>query len=331
MKIALVSDAWLPQTNGVVRTLRETARCLEAAGHTVAAVTPTPFRTFPCPTYPEIRLAALPWRRVRRILDDFGPDAVHVATEGPIGLAGRRWCREHGQTFTSSFHTRFPEYVRLRAPIPVGWTWRMLRWFHDAAERTLVPTPTQQEELSARGFHSPVVWGRGVDTALFRPELRGELPGPGPHLMYMGRVSVEKNIEAFLRLKMPGTKWVVGGGPALDAFRQAWPAVNFVGPKYGEGLATWLASADVFVFPSRTDTFGIVLLEALACGLPVAAFPVPGPRDVVCNGESGVLDEDLQQAVEGALQLDRATCRRHALDHTWERATAQFCTYLEAC
>lgn len=206
----------------------------------------------------------------------------------------------------------------------------MLRWFHDAAERTLVPTPTQQEELTARGFHSPVVWGRGVDTALFRPELRGELPGPGPHLMYMGRVSVEKNIEAFLRLKMPGTKWVVGGGPALDAFRQAWPAVNFVGPKYGEDLATWLASADVFVFPSRTDTFGIVLLEALACGLPVAAFPVPGPRDVVCNGESGVLDEDLQQAVEGALQLDRATCRRHALDHTWERATAQFCTYLEA-
>ncbi len=330
MKIALVSDAWLPQTNGVVRTLRETARCLEAAGHTVAAVTPVPFRTFPCPTYPEIRLAALPWRRVRRILDDFRPDAVHVATEGPIGLAGRRWCRERGQTFTSSFHTRFPEYVRLRAPIPVGWTWRMLRWFHDAAERTLVPTRTQQEELTARGFHSPVVWGRGVDTALFRPELRSELPGPGPHLMYMGRVSVEKNIEAFLRLDTPGTKWVVGGGPALDAFRQAWPAVNFVGPKYGEDLATWLASADVFVFPSRTDTFGIVLLEAMACGLPVAAFPVPGPLDVVRNGESGVLDEDLQRAVEGALQLDRAACRRHALDHTWERATAQFRAYLEA-
>jgi glycosyltransferase involved in cell wall biosynthesis len=200
MKIALVSDAWLPQTNGVVRTLRETTRCLEAAGHTVRAVTPIPFRTFPCPTYPEIRLAALPRRRVQRILDDFRPDAVHVATEGPIGLAGRRWCRERGQVFTSSFHTRFPEYVRLRAPIPVDWTWRMLRWFHDAAERTLVPTRTQQEELAARGFHSPVVWGRGVDTGLFRPELRGELPGPGPHLMYMGRVSVEKNIEDFLRL-----------------------------------------------------------------------------------------------------------------------------------
>lgn len=329
MKIALVSDAWLPQTNGVVRTLRETTRCLEAAGHTVRTVTPIPFRTFPCPTYPEIRLAALPRRRVQRILDDFQPDAVHIATEGPIGLAGRRWCRQRGQVFTSSFHTRFPEYVRLRAPIPVDWTWRMLRWFHDAAERTLVPTRTQQEELAARGFHSPVVWGRGVDTGLFRPELRGELPGPGPHLMYMGRVSVEKNIEAFLRLETAGTKWVVGGGPALESFRQAWPAVNFVGPKYGEDLATWLASADVFVFPSRTDTFGIVLLEAMACGLPVAAYPVPGPRDVVNEGESGVLDDDLQRAVDGALQLDRAACRRHALEHTWERATAQFCSYLE--
>ena len=330
MRIALVSDAWLPQTNGVVRTLVETSRCLEAAGHRVRAVTPLPFLTFPCPSYPEIRLAAWPWQRVRRILDEFEPDAVHIATEGPIGLAGRRWCASRGLIFTTSFHTRFPEYVRLRAPIPETWTWRALRWFHDAAARTLVPTTTQQAELAARGFRSPVVWGRGVDTGMFRPDRRGELPGPGPHLMYMGRVSVEKNIEAFLRLKVPGTRWVVGGGPALDSLRAAWPDVNFVGPKYGTELATLLASADVFVFPSRTDTFGIVLLEAMACGLPVAAYPVPGPRDVVRDGETGVLHEDLETAVHGALALDREACRRLALEHSWERATEQFCSHLVA-
>ena len=328
MKIALVSDAWLPQTNGVVRTLGETARCLRALGHQVRAVTPLPFFTFPCPTYPEIRLAAWPWHRASRILDEFQPDAVHIATEGPIGMAGRRWCRKRGMVFTTSFHTRFPEYVRLRAPIPEAWTWGMLRWFHDAAARTLVPTQTQQAELSARGFHSPVVWGRGVDTEIFRPDRRTRLPGPGPHLMYMGRVSVEKNIEAFLRLDLPGTRWVVGGGPSLETLRAAWPDVNFVGPKFGIELATLLASADVFVFPSRTDTFGIVLLEAMACGLPVAAYPVPGPRDVVRNGATGVLDEDLATAVRGALGLDRAACRRQALEHSWERATEEFCAHL---
>jgi len=328
MKIALVSDAWLPQTNGVVRTLQETARCLEALGHQVRAVNPLPFRTFPCPSYPEIRLAAWPWQRSTRILDEFEPDAVHVATEGPIGLAGRRWCQSRGQVFTTSFHTRFPEYLRMRAPVPENWTWRVLRWFHGAAARTLVPTATQQAELSSRGFHSPVVWGRGVDTALFHPSRRIELPGEGPHLMYMGRVSVEKNIEAFLRLDFPGTRWVVGGGPALEAFRAAWPKVNFVGPKHGVALATMLASADVFVFPSRTDTFGIVLLEAMSCGLPIAAYPVAGPRDVVRHGDTGILDEDLARAVQGALELDRNACRRQALQHSWERATEQFCAHL---
>jgi len=328
VKIALVSDAWLPQTNGVVRTLGETTRCLEAAGHTVRAVTPVPFFTFPCPTYPEIRLAAWPWRRVSRILAEFQPDAVHIATEGPIGLAGRRWCRKHGMCFTTSFHTRFPEYVRLRAPIPESWTWRVLRWFHDGGARTLVPTSTQQAELSSRGFRRPVVWGRGVDTELFHPARRTQLPGPGPHLVYLGRVAVEKNIGAFLELDVPGTRWVIGGGPALDFFRRAWPGVNFLGPKYGVELATLLASGDVFVFPSRTDTFGIVLLEAMACGLPVAAYPVPGPRDVVRQGETGVLDEDLAAAVLGALELDRDACRRQALEHTWERATEQFCANL---
>lgn len=324
MRIAVVSDAWLPQTNGVVRTLGQTLRCAEAAGHTVQAVTPVPFATFPCPTYPEIRLAAWPWRRVGRILESFRPDAVHIATEGPLGVAARRWCGRRRLPFTTSFHTRFPEYVRMRAPVPERWTWGILRWFHGAAVRTMVPTASQQADLAARGFRSPVLWSRGVDTDLFRPERRGRLPGPGPAMMYMGRVAVEKNIEAFLALELPGTKWVVGGGPALEDFRHRYPDARFTGPKYGVELATLLASADVFVFPSRTDTFGVVLLEAMACGLPVAAFPVPGPADVVRAGVTGVLDEDLGAAIRGALQLDRAACRAQALEHTWERASAQF-------
>jgi glycosyltransferase involved in cell wall biosynthesis len=331
VKIAIVSDAWLPQTNGVVRTLRETARCLNELGHRVQTVTPTSFHTVPCPTYPEIRLAAWPWGRTRRILDDFRPDAVHIATEGPIGLAGRRWCQARGMPFTTSFHTRFPEYVRLRAPIPEAWTWSVLRWFHGAGARTLAPTRTQCDELESRGFRGAVLWGRGVDTELFHPGRRTELPGPGPHLMYMGRVAVEKNIEAFLALETPGTRWVVGGGPAFGALKAAHPDVHFVGPKFGVELATLLASADVFVFPSLTDTFGIVLLEAMACGLPVAAYPVPGPQDVVRQGETGVLDKDLLlSAVFGALALDRAACRRQALEHTWTRATEQFRGHLVA-
>ena len=330
MKIAIVSDAWLPQTNGVVRTLRETARCLEALGHRVQVVMPMSFRTVPCPTYPEIRLAAWPWGRAGRILEGFRPDAVHIATEGPIGLAGRRWCQARSMPFTTSFHTRFPEYVRLRAPIPEAWTWAVLRWFHSAGTRTLVPTRTQCDELESRGFLGPVLWGRGVDTELFHPDRRTTLPGPGPHLMDMGRVAVEKNLEAFLALETPGTRWVVGGGPAFTALQAAHPAVHFTGPTFGVELATLLASADVFVFPSLTDTFGIVLLEAMACGLPVAAYPVPGPQDVVRQGETGVLDKDLETAVYGALSLDRAACRRQALEHTWTRATEQFRGHLVA-
>lgn len=324
MRIALVSDAWLPQTNGVVRTLRETARCLEAAGHRVRTVTPVSFATFPLPTYPEIRLAAWPWRRVGRILDGFRPEAVHIATEGSLGLAARHWCRARGMPFTTSFHTRFPEYVRMRAPVPERWTWRLLRWFHDAAVRTMVPTQSQQAALESHGFRRPALWTRGVDTELFHPRRRGELPGSRPVLMYMGRVAVEKNIGAFLDMDVPGEKWVVGGGPAAASLQAGYPHAHFVGPKFGVELATLLASADVFVFPSRTDTFGIVLLEAMASGLPVAAYPVPGPRDVVRPGETGVLGEDLAAAARGALSLDRGACRRQALEHTWERATAQF-------
>lgn len=324
MRIAVVSDAWLPQTNGVVRTLRETVRCLEGAGHRVSTVTPMCFATFPLPTYPEIRLAAWPWKRVSRILDDIRPEAVHIATEGSLGLAARRWCRARHMPFTTSFHTRFPEYVRMRAPVPEAWTWRLLRWFHGAAVRTMVPTPSQQNALESHGFRRPALWTRGVDTELFHPRQRAELPGPRPVLMYMGRVAVEKNIGAFLDMDVPGTKWVVGGGPALNELCARHADVRFVGPKYGTELATLLASADVFVFPSRTDTFGIVLLEAMACGLPVAAYPVAGPLDVVRQGETGVLDADLATAARGAMTLDRSACRSQALEHTWERATSQF-------
>jgi glycosyltransferase involved in cell wall biosynthesis len=314
----------MPQTNGVVRTLTTTVRVLEARGHRVHPVTPVPFATFPLPTYPDVRVAIRPGRTVARILDGIDPERVHIATEGPIGLAARAWCLRRGRAFTTSFHTRFPEYLRLRAPVPEAWSYRVLRWFHAPAARTLVPTPSQRDALAARGFRNLRVWGRGVDTSLFRPDNPATLQGPRPVLMYMGRVAVEKNIEAFLRLRVPGSKVVVGDGPALDDLRRSWPEVTFTGARYGRELAAMLAAADVFVFPSRTDTFGVVLLEAMACGIPVAAYPVTGPRDVVVNGVTGVLDEDLNAAVRGALTLDAGACRRFALERSWEAATDQF-------
>ena len=324
MRIALASDAWMPQTNGVVRTLTNTMRVLEARGHRVHAITPVPFATLPLPTYPDIRVAVRPGRRVARILDRIDPERVHIATEGPVGLAARAWCLSRRRAVTTTFHTRFPEYLRLRAPVPEAWSYRVLRRFHDPASRTLVPTGSQREALAARGFRNLGVWGRGVDTGLFRPDNAARLDVPRPVLMYMGRVAVEKNIEAFLRLRVPGTKVVVGDGPALEDLKRSWPGVTFTGARFGEALASLLAAADVFVFPSRTDTFGVVLLEAMACGVPVAAYPVTGPRDVVVDGVTGVLDEDLAAAVLGALRLDRGACRRYALEHSWEAATDQF-------
>jgi glycosyltransferase involved in cell wall biosynthesis len=325
MKIAIVTDAWLPQTNGVVTTLTRTARCLvEEFGHHVAVMNPDGVRTVPCPTYPEIRLAPFQGRRVAEWLAREAPDALHVATEGPLGLAARRAALRLGLRFTTSYHTQFPQYLAARVPIPPGVTYAWLRWFHSAAERTMVGTRAVREDLKRHGFVNLVQWTRGVDTALFRPRPDASLPHPRPLLVYAGRVAVEKSVEDFLRADVPGTKIVIGGGPALGALRARYPAAVFTGYRYGEELATLLAAADCFVFPSRTDTFGLVMLEALASGVPVAAYPVTGPIDVIRDGEVGCLRGDLADAIRGALALDRARCRDYALGFRWENATREF-------
>jgi len=324
MKIALVTDAWLPQTNGVVRTLTITAEKLAQFGHEVVSITPLDFRTVPCPTYPEIRLSLFAARRVRQRLDALDPDAVHIATEGPLGLAARSWCLRRGRDFTTSYHTQFPEYVRARIPIPLGVSYAFLRWFHGKAAHTLVATPSMRASLEARGFRNLAYWSRGVDTNLFRPRDESYLDVARPIWLYFGRVSVEKGIEDFLALDLPGTKLVVGDGPAAAALRSKYPEAVFTGYRFGDELARHVATADVFVFPSRTDTFGLVLIEAMACGVPVAAYPVTGPIDVVANGVTGVLSEDLRAAALAALKLDRGACREHALRYTWEAATHQF-------
>jgi glycosyltransferase involved in cell wall biosynthesis len=324
MRIAIVTDAWLPQTNGVVRTLTITIEKLTQAWHQVTAITPAEFRTVPCPTYPEIRLSLFAGATVRRRLDDLDPDAVHIATEGPLGLAARRWCLSRGRAFTTSYHTQFPEYVRARLPIPLTVSYGFLRWFHGSAAHTLVATPSMRDALARRGFRNLALWSRGVDTELFRPRDDSSLDWPRPVWLYFGRVAVEKGIEDFLALDLPGTKVIVGDGPATDGLRRKYPGTVFTGYRFGNELARHVAAADVFVFPSRTDTFGLVLLEAMACGVPVAAYPVTGPIDVVEHGVTGVLDEDLQAAALAALNLDRRACREHALRCTWEAATRQF-------
>ena len=324
MRIALVTDAWHPQVNGVVRTLETTRAWLERAGHVLRVITPQEFRTVPCPTYPSIPLAVLPGAKVRAMLRAFRPEAIHIATEGPLGQAARRHCLDSAWPFTTSFHTQFPEYVRLRAPVPIAWTYAWLRRFHGRAVRTLVPTPTQLEKLAARGFSNLRLWSRGVDTAVFNPSEPVRYALPRPIAVYLGRVAVEKNLEAFLALTKVPTKLVIGDGPDLERLRARHPACHFLGAKFGRDLARHLAGADVFVFPSRTDTFGLVLLEAMACGLPVAAYPVQGPLDVVADGMSGVLDHDLAAAVEGALALSRADCIGHASRFTWAACTAAF-------
>jgi len=326
-RIALVTDAWAPQVNGVVTTLEHVAAELRARGLEVTVLSPREFRTIPCPTYPSIRLALFPGGGITRSLQALRPDAVHIATEGPLGCAARSFCLAHRWPFTTSFHTQFPEYVRARAPIPLTWTYAWLRRFHGAAARTLVATKTVAERLEARGFTHVARWSRGVDTGLFRPRGKGAFDLPRPVSLYVGRVAVEKNIEAFLDLALPGTKVVIGDGPDLASLRARYPDAVFCGQLRGEMLASHVSAADVFVFPSRTDTFGLVMLEAMACGLPVAAFPVPGPLDVVADGRSGVLDEDLGRAVHAALALDPADCVAHAARHTW-RATAE--TFLDA-
>ena len=328
MRIAIVTDAWHPQVNGVVRTLDTTREHLTRLNHTVQMITPATFRTVPCPTYPSIRLALWPGPQVQRILRDFAPNAIHIATEGPLGHAARRYCLTNHLPFTTSFHTQFPEYLRLRAPVPIAWTYPYIRRFHQPAVRTLVPTQTQLAKLASRGFQHLCRWARGVDLEIFNPTEPVQLPLPRPIAIYMGRVAVEKNIEAFLARNEVPSKVVIGDGPALAPLRERYPECHFLGPKYGRELARHLAAGDVFVFPSRTDTFGLVLLEAMACGLPVAAFPVQGPLDVVRQEITGILDEDLGRAIQGALKLSRTACIADAERYSWAASTADFASFL---
>lgn len=329
MKIVIATDAWTPQINGVVTTLEKMGEELTSLGNEVKYITPDGFKTFPCPSYPSIRLAILPKNKVRSTLDEFKPDAVHIATEGPLGQAARSYCIKNNLKFTTSYHTQFPEYVRLRAPVPLAWTYAFLRRFHKQAIRTMVPTPSQQQKLLERSFSNVVVWTRGVDTELFRPRSKEFLDAPRPISMYMGRVAVEKNIEPFLKLDLPGTKYVVGDGPDLDSLRKKYPKVRFTGFKRGIELAEYLAAADVFVFPSLTDTFGLVMLEAMACGVPVAAFPVTGPIDVVEQGKTGILDNDLHKAVLRALELNPQDCVAYARQKSWRSCAEMFFNHLE--
>jgi glycosyltransferase involved in cell wall biosynthesis len=324
MKIAIVTDAWRPQTNGVVTTLARTADCLADLGHAVTLMTPEGLPTIPCPTYPEIRLALFQGRRVGAWLEREQPDALHIATEGPLGLAARNAAVRLGMRFTTSYHTQFPQYLRARYPLPECCSYALLRAFHGRAARTMVGTRQVRRDLRRHGFRHLVQWSRGVDTQLFRPRPEVRLPYARPILIYVGRVAIEKSVEDFCRAEVPGTKLVVGDGPALLGLRRRYPEVVFVGFKFGEELGALLAGSDCFVFPSRTDTFGLVMLEAMASGLPVAAYPVTGPIDVVREGESGCLDENLASAIRAALTLDRDRCRAQALEYRWENATRQF-------
>jgi len=337
MRIALCTDAWHPQVNGVVRSLAATVDLLTRRGHEIELITPSQFRTFPLPGYSEIRLAMAPRFGTRRTLGDFAPDIVHIATEGPIGWSARGWCRKHGVPFTTAFHTRFPEYAAVRTGLSVEAFWPVMRRFHAPARAVLVSTETLGRELATRGIGHSRMWSRGIDRELFHPG-HAPLPQiavlPGPVLLYVGRVSLEKNLPTFLAADVPGSKVVVGDGPDRARLEAAYPGVRFLGALAGTDLARAYCSADVFVFPSRTDTFGLVMIEALACGVPVAAFPVPGPLDVVgAEGRGphgdlpmtvGALDEDLGLAIRKALRLDPLGAAIHGASFSWERSTDQF-------
>ena len=330
MRILIVTDAWEPQVNGVVRTLKSTRRELERLGHEVGMITPLEFRTLPCPTYPDIRLSLLPGRQVRRRIRDFAPQAIHIATEGPLGIAARGYALRHRLPYTTAYHTRFPEYVRARTRLPLTVTYRFLRWFHGRAEAVMVPTEVVRRDLLANGFPDSkvVLWSRGVDLDIFKPGPAMPHDLTKPIFLCVGRVAVEKNIEAFLRLDLPGSKWVAGDGPALAKLKAEFPGVRFTGVLNQMELATLYNAADVFVFPSRTDTFGLVLLEAMACGCPVAAYPVTGPVDVIGDSPAGALDEDLRAAALRALSIGRDVARRHAERFSWEACTRQFLSHL---
>jgi glycosyltransferase involved in cell wall biosynthesis len=324
MRILIATDAWHPQVNGVVRTLTSLKRSALALGADIGFLTPEGFPSMELPTYPGLRVAWPNRREIARRIEEIAPEAIHIATEGPIGWSARAYCRRHGLAFTTSYTTRFPEYIAVRSIIPASVPYAILRHFHNAAATTMVAVPSLYNELTARGFRKLGFWGRGVDTELFNPDRPATLDLPRPIFMTMGRVAVEKNIEAFLALDLPGSKVVVGDGPQRRELAQKYPDVKFLGEKTGADLTAHLAAADVFVFPSLTDTFGVVQLEALACGTPVAAFPVTGPIDVIADHPVGALDEDLRAACLRALKMSRETCRSFALERSWENSARQF-------
>ena len=326
--VLIVTDAWHPQVNGVVRSIERMVEQMQALGITVQLITPLEFRTLPMPGYSEIRLSLVHKHTVHEKIRAIRPDAIHIATEGPLGLIARKYCVERKLPFSTAYHTQFPEYLRARLPVPLDWSYAFLRWFHGPARYCLVGTPHLQTLLEARGFANVALWTKGVDTALFHPARRAPLPYPGPVFLYVGRVAVEKNIEAFLALDLPGTKLVVGDGPSRKTLEARYPQAVFLGARQGEALADLFAGADAFVFPSRTDTFGLVLLEALASGTPVAAYPVTGPIDVIGTAPVGVLDPDLRTAALAALDLSRDACRRHAEGFSWAASARQFLDHL---
>ena len=334
MRILLATDAWEPQVNGVVRTLTRVVAELREMGEKVEVISPDQFPTFPLPTYPEIKLAMGAYDQVQERFKAFEPEAIHIATEGPLGLTARRICLEWKLPFTTSYHTRFPEYVSARLPVPLAAGYAYMKWFHRPSGRLMVATPTMREELGRHGFLNISLWSKGLDTVMFHPRREGEpdiFEGLArPVWLNVGRVAVEKNIEAFVKLDLPGTKVVVGDGPQLASLRRDYPGVHFAGPRYGADLARAYASADVFVFPSLTDTFGLVILEALACGTPVAAYNVTGPKDVLAdaNGHIGSVDDDLRTAALAALGGDRAACRAHAERFSWRACAEMFLSHL---
>ncbi|WP_028880365.1 glycosyltransferase family 4 protein [Terasakiella pusilla] len=324
MRLLIVTDAWLPQINGVVRTHQSLKAHLERKGVEIKLITPQDFKTIPCPSYPEIRLSILPNRKVARLIRAFRPSAIHISTEGPLGIAARKFCMKHGLPFTTAFHTRFPEYVEARTKIPARYTNLIMKWFHKPSRAIMTATKSLRDELRAQGFDNVVTWTRGIDTDLFHPREKLFQDLPRPLFMYVGRVAVEKNIKAFLDLDLPGSQVVVGDGPQLEQLKKEYEDATFVGMKEGDELAAHYASADVFVFPSLTDTFGLVLLEALASGVPVAAYPVTGPKDVIGDAPVGKLDTDLKSACLEALKADPVTCREYALNFSWDACTHMF-------
>ena len=330
MRIALITDAWKPQVNGVVRTLMSVTEKLREQGHVVDLIAPDQYRSFPCPTYPEIRLALAGPRTLGKRIEQFGADAIHIATEGPLGWAARRWCLRNGRPFTTAYHTQFPDYVERRSGIPARHIWPMIRHFHRPSAAIMVATPTIRAQLAAQGLTHLRHWSRGVDVRNFQPDhappdLYFSLPRPIQ--LYVGRVAVEKNIEAFLENGHPGSKLVVGDGPALETLKARYPEVHFLGKMGGAALAACYAGADVFVFPSKTDTFGLVMIEALACGTPVAAYPVAGPLDVL-SPQSGAMDECLEDAIAQALTKDRQNCVEYGRSFSWDASAAQFLSAL---